>query len=234
MGRRGKKNWKKKERKERRKEKVFSEKNPPPSSKKTSNIVQFILLPVNFLQEDLIDRVISLSSVSGRLCTSPILGGGAIFLVQRRSSIKQSWSRQKWPFFPVSVSWSGPISQDLLQSCDPQSAFPKTPISVHHSSSCAPMEHRRQIHLTLDFCSSHALADYNLIEELELISLTPSQSLAQSRQMLFRIKECGSRGKGAFAGCCGDWDWSRVKKPEPPSSSDKRLLKVSSKEDISW
>lgn len=59
--------------------------------------MQFILLSVNFPQGDQIDGAISLSSVSGRLCPRPFLGGGAIFLVERNSCIMQSQSSQEWP-----------------------------------------------------------------------------------------------------------------------------------------
>lgn len=52
-------------------------------------IVQFISLLVNFLQEAWIDRVISLSSLTGRLYTCPFLGDGAIFLAERNSYIMQ-------------------------------------------------------------------------------------------------------------------------------------------------
>lgn len=56
------------------------------------------------------------------------------------------------------------------------SALFETLIRINHSVFCASMEHLHVFHLTLDFCSSHALEDYKLIKGLLLITLTPSST----------------------------------------------------------
>lgn len=42
--------------------------------------------------------------------------------------------------------------------------------------------------------------------------------------MLVKIRKYGSRERGAFPGCCDDWDWNKFKKPDPPMQGDKKLL----------
>lgn len=139
----------------------------PEKNTKPTTSVQFILLSVNFLQEDQVDGAISPSLVRGRLCPRPFLGGGAILLAERNSWITQSQSSQKWPSLPASVYWKLPFLKAYLNAVAPTLPSLRPPSES--------MDYLHLFHLTLDFCSSHAL------EGLVLISSTSSQSLAQNR-----------------------------------------------------
>lgn len=78
-------------------------------------IVQFVSLLVHFLQEAWIDRMISLSSLIGRLCTRPFIGGGAVFSGREKLLYYAIMSSQKCPSFPVNVRKDDRFSRLPLQ-----------------------------------------------------------------------------------------------------------------------
>lgn len=193
-------------------------------------IVQFISLLVNFLQEAWIDRVISLSSLAGRLYTCPILGGGTVFLVERNSSIMQCRAaRNALP--SLSVTRKIAFLKASFETVVPAGPSLRPPSELITPSS-VPLS-KMYIYFIWPWTSAAH-------RHLEIISsswgwcwfLWPIHSTLCGTDNKWLLNNCESQG--SISRMPDGWDWSKVKKPKPPVWCDEKLLKGSKEGITSW